>query len=926
MLRCEDRSALAEILLQRAKPSFQCHWVGQGYCDENVCDSNDFEVDTSTWGDNNEYCRLHRKKSLCCDSFPEKPPAPNPSPSQEPIPTSETTTVSNPVPPVELDGLFLGNPASTSTWKEEFKFLDGKPDNSDRKTASAFGWDIIDGPNTAVASLKTKRDNSPSDLRFLECKSDGENIKARFVCTSNTPDLDCFEMLDGGLAGTVLELPNLSDDQKYAVARALRIAVDQSLPSELDNLTNSTVLELTLSHDHNLIKRDEGDVFFRIDFATAPGYWEKIVELGLAHTKEAWRTAMADWLRSLAPTDGTLLSGVLPEGMKLLSDRVDCAGSSAFVDLAISGAVTATPRIGMTMTGRLSPQFVVDEAYSVMDSSFNVHLNLSSSIAGTLKVPETTQVKLLEPFVLGPAFVSNLVLVYIAPRLEASMSFRADIDVFANFTTSWDVSTKDNIVQSWPVTMLDALGQMQQTKTDGSFDGFVQSFDREGSMTWDITPQLTLGTWLRSRQGSDAAKFVVVEKALVDEMMYVEDIIMFTTSNSLITTETDDQNWVNFINTTDARGLAQNGAAINVPGYPSGAESSGPATGVEVLRGGTLGQGTGIGPLGHDINYGTSGALALAAAGSLTCTAQGGGCSQRDPSCSYDICAADPMQYLDSDSLNSDDDITQIAEDIHQKSRRVFPVSLVGSTPTNKGIVKLRSQDYPSIGTIHEGDMGHTVLQSVLDYAADNDCSSIDVAQLPRVKPNSAYVTEHILELETIALFIEAANSGTLPSITGATLPKKFPYSFWKKDWEGDSLPAGLPVLNFTHKDSPQRSLNDRVFYALGAANHRKNFVICSKELNTIKTQLWQGNAPRRLAKFNLAVNEWLGCKPGAKPAAFMKYLKATRAVFSYLDGDNEVSVRFWNQVDLVRTELGHLEASVRDASGLTNAWDIYIQ
>ncbi|KAK4497255.1 hypothetical protein PRZ48_011705 [Zasmidium cellare] len=80
----------------------------------------------------------------------------------------------------------------------------------------------------------------------------------------------------------------------------------------------------------------------------------------------------------------------------------------------------------------------------------------------------------------------------------------------------------------------------------------------------------------------------------------------------------------------------------------------------------------------------------------------------------------------------------------------------------------------------------------------------------------------------------------------------------------------------------------------------------------------------KNLVKFEKAINEWIqNC---GQSGAFLKYLKATVAVFEYL-ASPEVSGRLRNELEDVRDQLVYIETRLQTSpssspKGLVNAWD----
>jgi len=142
----------------------------------------------------------------------------------------------------------------------------------------AFGLVVIDGPQDAVTNLN-KRDGSHVD--FLSCnqkRDDGPGI-AQFVCMDDSESSNCNDMNAGGLAGTIMRMPEDCGFAKYAVAHSVVPSLDQTLPDHLKKRapSNAAVYDLEYSYDFTLAKRDSGDIYLRVDYSDSHDYYNQIV-------------------------------------------------------------------------------------------------------------------------------------------------------------------------------------------------------------------------------------------------------------------------------------------------------------------------------------------------------------------------------------------------------------------------------------------------------------------------------------------------------------------------------------------------------------------------------------------------------------------------------------------------------------------------
>lgn len=144
--------------------------------------------------------------------------------------------------------------------------------------SQGFGFILIDGPSGVVSSLD-KRDGS--DYNFLSCPIGTDRQTVRVFCNSKLLQSNCHLIHEDGVGGTIIKLPADCGPGLYAVAHDLTLSENQLLPrtTEVEVLANRTVLDLELSYNFGLIKRDAGrDLYVRIDYTNLPGYWKSIVD------------------------------------------------------------------------------------------------------------------------------------------------------------------------------------------------------------------------------------------------------------------------------------------------------------------------------------------------------------------------------------------------------------------------------------------------------------------------------------------------------------------------------------------------------------------------------------------------------------------------------------------------------------------------
>lgn len=174
------------------------------------------------------------------------------------------------------------------------------------------------------------------------------------------------------------------------------------------------------------------------------------------------------------------------------------------------------------------------------------------------------------------------------------------------------------------------------------------------------------------------------------------------------------------------------------------------------------------------------------------------------------------------------------------------------------------------------------------------------------------------MELQTISLFLKAAEAGTL--LSGKPSPsRRIARQFFTKNWNSPVLKPGLPMVFDTSKRSSPIP-NERIFEALGTTSSRHYFVACDREVNAVKARVWKRESPRDIEEIKKAVDNWLeNC---GKPSLFLKYMKATVAVFSYLN-DAEVNSRLWDIHEEIRKQLVYVQ-DLPGGAGLSGIWEAF--
>ncbi|KAK4069890.1 CAZyme family GH18 [Trichoderma aggressivum f. europaeum] len=190
---------------------------------------------------------------------------------------------------VDLKNLFPTEDLPLSGTRPEFGFVpfgssgslaDPSPDSG------PFGFLLIAGDSHVIAKLR-KRDGDPEPMVFLDCPfgvKDQPKDKAqtaRVTCLSE--DLrECFRVLERGVEGTIVEMPDNSLLQcapnMFARAISLEISVDQSIPPSVGRAPTSPVYDFSFDFNLGLMRRDTNNTSIRVDYSNVKGYWDHLVD------------------------------------------------------------------------------------------------------------------------------------------------------------------------------------------------------------------------------------------------------------------------------------------------------------------------------------------------------------------------------------------------------------------------------------------------------------------------------------------------------------------------------------------------------------------------------------------------------------------------------------------------------------------------
>ncbi|KAL4995520.1 hypothetical protein BDV10DRAFT_187946 [Aspergillus recurvatus] len=268
-----------------------------------------------------------------------------------------------------------------------------------------FAWAVMVGEEEDLQSFDKR---VGSHLELFNCPSpaeeDFETQKIRAICLH--PDSDtsnCLDIQKGGIEGTVVRLPAGCGPDRYVRAVRFEESTNHTLPGHLRKRypSGAAVYDFHYDYDFKNLRRDGGEIYFRADLSTHPGYWNTIVASPVKRSGETWRDLDRRWLSELDPSAwlahfkkvfGETAAEAEAEkmGLKkhyefhrcLFEASATCAGDPAdnvSAEARMYGELDTTMDLGMTLIGTLRT-FDFSEAYA----AFAQH-DLSGRVGAALR-------------------------------------------------------------------------------------------------------------------------------------------------------------------------------------------------------------------------------------------------------------------------------------------------------------------------------------------------------------------------------------------------------------------------------------------------------------------------------------------------------------------------------------------------------------
>ncbi|SCV58358.1 uncharacterized protein FFB14_15595 [Fusarium fujikuroi] len=217
--------------------------------------------------------------------------------------------------PVYLKALFPEGHISSDTSDLQYGLITVGADSKSGAVdpiSSGSGVLLAVGESHGLTQLE-KRDGQPDPFVFLNCPANvldqpvNKTQKARVVCASEDVD-GCFRVMERGVEGTLVEMPEECAPNSFARAISLDLAQDQTIPDHLAKLHNPTSPIYEFSFDFNKEKRRaDAEVAIRMDVTNVKGHWDGLVNSPSVEKRHLERRyfspANTDWKGNLQKGD-----------------------------------------------------------------------------------------------------------------------------------------------------------------------------------------------------------------------------------------------------------------------------------------------------------------------------------------------------------------------------------------------------------------------------------------------------------------------------------------------------------------------------------------------------------------------------------------------------------------------------------------------
>ncbi|RMJ21663.1 Glyco_18 protein [Aspergillus sp. HF37] len=414
-----------------------------------------------------------------------------------------------PYTPVPIEYLFPDVPPVTYPTKWDLQILGGYngaggETQSQNPTANpgygAFGFVLIAGPKEVVSSF-SKRDGSHIELVDYPSITSSERQTTRLFCGYDGEDSNCDDVMEGGLEGTIVRMPDDYGPGSYVVAHSLKRSENQTLPGHLAKRmpASKTVMSLEFSYNFNLMKRADDKVYLRIDYSNMPGYWGKIVNAPgekrkrSIHPRElsqrdlldkrffspdsaSWGEAFDDLSLTKYHTDFSE-----PAAEHIVNEELDC-GDEAYLKIESDGECQTKAKFGFTMIGSLQP-LSFEQAYGFIDLKFDLDTTVKVTGNSGMDTEYKTNPAHIVPN--SDVIFSHPGIVNFKPSFDIQIGIKAKEASFSgDFTAHMRAGTDPALNSGWirqtfPTSAGGTRGGVKAYSVSDSFEGHMKTDDGE---------------------------------------------------------------------------------------------------------------------------------------------------------------------------------------------------------------------------------------------------------------------------------------------------------------------------------------------------------------------------------------------------------------------------------------------------------------
>ncbi|KAK3168025.1 hypothetical protein OEA41_004471 [Lepraria neglecta] len=232
---------------------------------------------------------------------------------------------------------------------------------------------------------------------------------------------------------------------------------------------------------------------------------------------------------------------------------------------------------------------------------------------------------------------------------------------------------------------------------------------------------------------------------------------------------------------------------------------------------------------------------------------------------------------------------------------------------------------YPAIGRLYEvpnaGQVLRRLFRLIQGWCIGPAVNVATVAPGSNPPGLGGMQTEHPVDRQIAARFIEAASSGLLRNRYPTHLPgigSNFFQNYWDHPLHGLANAPAVGGLNGAKPLTP----NDRMMEAFGSDDYPYPLLPTDQQINGPKGNLMNLNAPADLGGIGRLARTAVQQDTPQAADTLLSEVRVIFAIFEYMN-TNDFATRFNAVRDQVRTQLGHIE----QASGVQNLqswWDVF--